>query len=246
MAKLRLGVFGSERWGVKMRERISSILGIDTFDIYGLTEIYGPGIGIDCPSHEGIHYWTDYVYFEIIDPDNGQVLPIGEEGELVITHPGQEGCRWSAIALMISPALSPGLQLRELLPDDRPHPGTEREAVKVKGVLVFPGQIDAVLKDTPGVSSEYQTILTREAGRDNIRIVVEGEINADPVAVAKPDVLTSRALSAFWLMWMSFPPGFSPVARKRLSESSISGSSDSSIPTLYCAQRAPGFEEAVH
>jgi phenylacetate-CoA ligase len=82
---LKCGIIGSERWGELMRQRITEALQIELFDIYGLTEVYGPGIGIDCEKHEGIHYWNDYFYFEIIDPKSGEVLPEGEFGELVIT-----------------------------------------------------------------------------------------------------------------------------------------------------------------
>lgn len=69
---LKRGIIGSERWGDLMGKRITEELGIELFDIYGLTEMYGPGIGIDCEKHEGIHYWNDYFYFEIIDPDTGK------------------------------------------------------------------------------------------------------------------------------------------------------------------------------
>ncbi len=182
---LRTGVFGSERWGEKMRQRISSILNIDTFDIYGLTEIYGPGIGIDCSRHCGIHYWNDYVYFEIVDPDTGEVLPVGEKGELVITTLSKEGLpllryRTRDITRLLPQACSCG----------SPYPMIDRilgrsdEAFKVKGVLVFPGQIDAALKNTPGAGSEYQVVLTRQEGRDRILLRVEGEEQADPVATA--------------------------------------------------------------
>jgi len=182
---LRAGVFGSERWGEKMRQRISSILNIDTFDIYGLTEIYGPGIGIDCSRHCGIHYWNDYVYFEIIDPDTGEVLPVGEKGELVITTLTKEGLpllryRTRDITRLLPQACSCG----------SPYPMIDRilgrsdEAFKVKGVLVFPGQIDAALKNTPGAGSEYQVVLTRQEGRDRILLRVEGEEQADPVETA--------------------------------------------------------------
>lgn len=182
---LRLGVFGSERWGDKMRQRIEETLGIDTYDIYGLTEIYGPGIGIDCPNHQGIHYWDDHLYFEIIDPLSGQVLPDGEKGELVITTLDKEGL--------------PLLRYRthditRILPEpctcDSPYPMIDRilgrsdEAFKVKGVLIFPGQIDSVVKITPGASSEYQVILNREAGKDRILIRLECEPDTAQEAVA--------------------------------------------------------------
>ena len=182
---LRIGVFGSERWGEKMRQRISSLLKIDTFDIYGLTEIYGPGIGIDCHHHYGIHYWNDYLYFEIIDPDTGRVLPVGEKGELVITTLTKEG-----LPLIRYRTRDVTRLLPEVCPCGSSYPMIDRilgrsdEAFKVKGVLVFPGQIDAALKETPGASSEYQVILTREQGRDCIQIRVEGEQGADPAAVS--------------------------------------------------------------
>lgn len=182
---LRAGVFGSERWGEKMRQRISSILNIDTFDIYGLTEIYGPGIGIDCHYHCGIHYWNDYVYFEIIDPDTGEVLPVGEKGELVITTLTKEGLPMLRYRTRDITRLLP-----EACPCGSSYPMIDRilgrsdEAFKVKGVLVFPGQIDAVLKSTPGASSEYQVILTRQEGRDCILLRVEGDQETDPEETA--------------------------------------------------------------
>ena len=88
---LKKGVIGSERWSKKMRERISSELGIELYDIYGLTEIYGPGIGINCKYDTGMHYWDDYLYLEIIDPETGKPVPDGEWGEIVITTLVKEG-----------------------------------------------------------------------------------------------------------------------------------------------------------
>ena len=88
---LKKGVIGSERWGKKMRERISSELGIELYDIYGLTEIYGPGIGVSCLEENGMHYWDDYIYIEIIDPETLQPVPDGEWGEIVITTLVKEG-----------------------------------------------------------------------------------------------------------------------------------------------------------
>ena len=88
---LQKGIIGSERWGAKMREAIEEKLRIKTYDIYGLTEVYGPGIGITCDEQEGIHYWDDYIYLEIIDPVTGENLPDGEWGEIVITTLKKEG-----------------------------------------------------------------------------------------------------------------------------------------------------------
>ena len=88
---LKKGVIGSERWSDKMRNTIKKNLGIKLFDIYGLTEIYGPGIGISCEAENGIHYWDDFVYIEIIDPVTGKRVPDGEPGEIVITTLVKEG-----------------------------------------------------------------------------------------------------------------------------------------------------------
>ena len=88
---LKKGVIGSERWGEKMRKRIADSLGIELYDIYGLTEIYGPGIGINCKYETGMHYWDDYLYIEIIDPVTGKNVPDGEMGEVVITTLVKEG-----------------------------------------------------------------------------------------------------------------------------------------------------------
>ena len=89
--KLKKGVIGSERWGPKMRARIANELGVELYDIYGLTEVYGPGIAINCEYETGMHYFDDYLYFEVIDPKTGEVLPDGELGELVITTLKKEG-----------------------------------------------------------------------------------------------------------------------------------------------------------
>ena len=89
--KLKKGVIGSERWGEKMRNRIKNELGIELYDIYGLTEIYGPGIGINCKYDTGMHYWDDYIYIEIIDPVTLKPVPDGEMGEIVITTLVKEG-----------------------------------------------------------------------------------------------------------------------------------------------------------
>ncbi|CEP68377.1 Phenylacetate-CoA ligase [Moorella glycerini] len=171
---LRVGLLGSERWGEKMRKRIEELLGIETFDIYGLTEIYGPGIGLDCPAHEGIHIWTDHLLLEIIDPATGRQLPPGETGELVITTLTKEGMpllryRTHDLTCLKVAACSCG----------SPFPMIERvlgrtdDMVKIKGVNIYPGQVDHVLHLTPGAGSEYQLILTREQGKDRLLVKIE-------------------------------------------------------------------------
>lgn len=173
--KLRLGIFGSERWGDKMRSRIEDLLGIETFDIYGLTEVYGPGIAIDCPRHRGLHYWYDHLLFEIIDPATGRQLPPGQEGELVVTTLTKEGMpllryRTHDITAVIAgrcPCGSPYPMIRRVL-------GRTDDMVKIKGVNIYPGQVDHVLQATEGASGEYQIVLSRDQGKDSILVRVEG------------------------------------------------------------------------
>ncbi len=173
---LRIGIFGSERWGDKMRDKIDNYLGIESFDIYGLTEIYGPGIAIDCPLHQGMHFWSDHLLFEIINPDTGRQVPAGEQGELVITTLTKEGMpllryRTHDITRMIPqccPCGSPYPMIDRIL-------GRTDEMIKIKGVNIYPGQIDHVLRITQGCGSEYQIHLKREQGKDSMLVKAECE-----------------------------------------------------------------------
>jgi len=174
---LRVGVFGSERWGAAMRGRIEELLGIETFDIYGLTELYGPGTGIECSKHEGIHYWDDYYVVEVIDPATTAVLPIGEEGELVLTTLRKQAqpllrFRTHDISRLIPGACRCG----------SPYPriaritGRSDDMFKVRGVPIYPAQVDTVLSGIGGLGSEYQVVLTREGGHDRFVVRVEADL----------------------------------------------------------------------
>src|SRR5215471_5414873 len=173
---LRVGIFGSERWGDAMRRRIESLLGIETFDIYGFTELYGPGTGIDCGEHDGIHYWDDYYVVEVIDPVTGAVLPAGEEGELVVTT-----LRKQAQPLLRYRTRDISRVLPEPCACGSPYPrigriaGRSDDMFKVRGVQLFPAQIDTALSGIPGLGSEYQVVLTRAGGRERFLVRVEAE-----------------------------------------------------------------------
>nr|WP_089612415.1 phenylacetate--CoA ligase [Dehalobacterium formicoaceticum] len=183
---LKMGIFGSERWGDKTRAKIEEYLGIDSFDIYGLTEVYGPGIGIDCPAHQGMHYWSDHLLFEIIDPITEKQLPMGEEGELVITTLTKEG-----MPLLRYRTHDITRMLPDTCPCGSPYPMIDRiqgrtdDMIKIKGVNIYPGQIDHVLHITPGCSSEYQIHLSREERRDMMTVKVEGEEGHDHRSVGE-------------------------------------------------------------
>jgi phenylacetate-CoA ligase len=156
---LKKGVIGSERWGDLMRSRIQNELGIELFDIYGLTEVYGPGIAIDCTEHQGMHYFDDFLYFEIIDSQTGELLPDGEWGELVITTLKKEGAPLVRYRTHDLTRIIPGKCAcgRSYPMIDRIMARTD-DMIKVKGVNIYPGQVDNT-QAYDGVSSEYQIII---------------------------------------------------------------------------------------
>ena len=172
--KLKKGVIGSERWSEKMRTRIAESLGIELYDIYGLTEIYGPGIGINCKYNTGMHCWDDYLYIEIIDPKTLKPVPDGEYGEIVITTLVKEGAPLIRYRTHDLSRIIPGE-----CPCGSKHPrldtimGRTDDMMKIKGVNVFPSQIEEILQAFPEVSSEYQIRISHLDGKDTMRIYVE-------------------------------------------------------------------------
>ncbi len=177
---LRKGIIGSERWGKRMRERIKGELGIQIYDIYGLTEVYGPGIGISCDAEDGMHYWDDFIYIEIVDPGTGAPVPDGTFGEIVITTLVKEGAPLVRFRTHDISRIIPGA-----CPCGSPFPrldalqGRSDDMVKIKGVNVFPRQIEEVLQEFPQLSSEYQIRISHLEGRDTMRIYVETDGTQD-------------------------------------------------------------------
>ena len=171
---LKKALIGSERWGEKMRQRIANELGVQLYDIYGLTEIYGPGIGISCDFECGMHYWNDYLYFEIIDPNTGEVLPDGKVGELVITTLRKEGAPLIRYRTHDLTRILPGeCQCGHSYPRIDTLIGRTDDMVKVKGVNIYPGQIDSLLHEVEGASSEYQIMIDHLNGKDILTLFVE-------------------------------------------------------------------------
>lgn len=183
---LKKGIIGSERWGQKMRDRISAELGIALYDIYGLTEIYGPGIGISCDYDQGMHYWDDYLYIEIIDPVTCKPVPDGEMGEIVITTLVKEGAPLIRYRTHDLSRIIPGT-----CPCGSPFPrldviaGRTDDMMKIKGVNVFPNQIEEVLREFPELSSEYQIRISHLEGKDTMRLYVETNGTVDFIAISK-------------------------------------------------------------
>ena len=171
--KLKAGIFGAEAWTEEMRRDIENKLGIKAYDIYGLTEISGPGVSFECEAQTGMHINEDHFIAEIIDPNTGEVLPEGEKGELVFTSITKE-----AFPLLRYRTRDICVLSREKCPCGRTHVkmskpmGRSDDMLIVKGVNVFPSQIEMVLLNK-GLTSNYQIIVDRANNSDSIEVKVE-------------------------------------------------------------------------
>lgn len=190
--KLKKIILGAERHSEAMRDRIKELTGVEhIFDIYGLTELYGPGSGLDCVLHNGIHYWADLFIFEIVDPVTLKRLPDGEEGELVVTTLKKEGSpliryRTHDLTRLITGKCDCGVPF----PRHDRIIGRSDDMFIYRAVNIYPSQIDHVLSRVSGIGSEYQIHLEpREDGRDKMIVKVERGINTgkdnDPALAEK-------------------------------------------------------------
>ena len=194
---LKKGVIGSERWSEKMRSYIRENLGIELYDIYGLTEIYGPGIGINCSEQSGMHYWDDYLYIEIIDPKTGKPVPDGEEGEIVITTLVKEGAPLIRFRTHDISRIIPGqCNCGRTYPRLDVIKGRSDDMFKVHGVNMFPSQVEELLGLVDGVSSEYNINIAHdeEKNKDIILVTVEaeGRVNFEKTGGIIRDLFKSR------------------------------------------------------
>jgi phenylacetate-CoA ligase len=180
---LKKVIMGSERSSEAMRARMEELLGVEhVFDITGLTELYGPGTGIDCSYHEGIHYWADYYILELLNPDTLQPVQPGETGEMVVTTLKKEAApliryRTRDLTRLIPKRCSCG----SVLPMHDRLLGRSDDMFIIRAVNIYPGQIDYILSNTKGVGSEYQIHLTRkEDGKDYMTVRVERVEGGEP------------------------------------------------------------------
>ena len=185
--KLKAGIFGAEAWTEEMRRDIEKSLHIKAYDIYGLTEISGPGVSFECSEQTGMHINEDHFYAEIIDPDTGEVLPEGSKGELVFTCLDKEAFpllryRTRDICVLSRKKCSCG---RTHVKMSKPM-GRSDDMMIVKGVNVFPSQIEAVLINQ-GYPANYQIIVDRVGTTDTIGVLVEQPVDnytADPAEIS--------------------------------------------------------------
>ncbi|MBO0690685.1 MAG: phenylacetate--CoA ligase [Candidatus Dormibacteraeota bacterium] len=178
--QLRAGIFGAEPWTAGMRREIEVGLGLEAFDIYGLTELGGPGIGVDCPLHHGLHVFEDHFYVEVVDPATGRVLPPGDEGELVLTSFHRQASpviryRTRDRTVLLDdpcPCGSPFRRVQRLL-------GRTDDMLVVRGENVFPSQVEEVLLRVAGLTANYQLVVDRQAHRlDTLEVRVEAAPDA--------------------------------------------------------------------
>jgi phenylacetate-CoA ligase len=173
---LKKVIYGSERSSDAMRQRIKELMGLeDMFDITGMTELYGPGTGLDCPQHQGIHYWADYYLLEILDPDTLKPVPAGEVGEMVVTTLCKEAApliryRTRDLTRLIDHPCACG----NILPLHDRLLGRSDDMLIYRAVNIYPGQIDEVLSTVADIGCEYQVILARgDDGRDYMTLRLE-------------------------------------------------------------------------
>lgn len=171
---LKVGIFGAEPWSDEMRLRIENDAGIKAYDIYGLSEIIGPGVGIECAYQDGLHIFEDHFYPEIVNPETLMPVPDGEYGELVITTLTKEAMpmiryRTRDITKIISEPCTCGRTIRRIARIGR----RSDDMMIIRGVNIFPGQIEAALLASEGTLPHYQIVLTNDGTMDQLEVQVE-------------------------------------------------------------------------
>ena len=178
---LKKMIYGAERSSDAMRKRIKSLLGLeDIYDISGMTELYGPGTGIECSAHQGIHYWSDYYILEILNPDTSETLTPGEVGEMVVTTLQKEAVpliryRTHDLTSLIQEPCPCG----NLFPRHDRLQGRTDDMFIFRGVNIYPSQIDNLLSSLPGIGSEYQVFLNQMEGKDKLTLRIERAQNTN-------------------------------------------------------------------
>ena len=172
--RLRVAILGAEPWSEAMRRRIEADAGVKAYDMYGVSEIVGPGVGIECAAQAGLHLFEDHFFPEVVDPETGAVLPEGAEGELVLTTLSKDAMpmirfRTRDLTAFIPEPCPCGRSLRRVRRIRR----RSDDMFIVRGVSVFPSQVETALLAVEGTLPHYQILLTRERGLDEVEVRVE-------------------------------------------------------------------------
>jgi phenylacetate-CoA ligase len=190
---LKLGIFGAEPWTEDMRREMEQRLDMHAMDIYGLSEVIGPGVGIECiESKGGLHIWEDHFYPEIIDPVTGEVLPDGEYGELVFTSLTKEAMpvvryRTRDLTRLLPGTARPMRRIQKIT-------GRSDDMIILRGVNLFPTQIEELILRIPALSPHFQCQLARPGRMDQMTVRVEHRVDADPVAAREDGVKLAKLI----------------------------------------------------
>ncbi|MDO8885823.1 phenylacetate--CoA ligase, partial [Candidatus Oleimmundimicrobium sp.] len=192
---LRIGIFGAEPWSEGLRGRLESALGITALDVYGLSEVMGPGVGMECTCKNGLHVDDEFFITEIIDPDTGRVLPDGEEGELVLTTLGKEAMpviryRTHDITRRIPGNCACGRKGARIARIK----GRTDDMLIIRGVNVFPSQVEVALGRVPGLSHHYYMEVSEKEGLKELTVVPEISETVSEVAMRKLQMETVQGL----------------------------------------------------
>lgn len=188
---LRVGIFGAEPWTGQLREEIESRSGVDAVDIYGLSEVMGPGVAMECvESKDGPVVWEDHFYPEIVDPETGDVLPDGEEGELVFTSLTNEAMpmiryRTRDLTALLAPTSRSMRRIDKIT-------GRSDDMLIVRGVNLFPTQVEQIVLRIPELAAHYQLVLTRSGALDELEILTEVRPEFDHLSVAQRDRVAAK------------------------------------------------------
>ncbi|HEY9372770.1 phenylacetate--CoA ligase PaaK [Streptomyces sp.] len=190
---LKVGIFGAEPWTEGMRREIEERFAIDAVDIYGLSEVMGPGVAQECvETKDGLHIWEDHFYPEIVDPFTGEVLPDGEEGELVFTSLTKEAMPVIRYRTRDLTRLLPGTA--RVFRRMEKVTGRSDDMVILRGVNLFPTQIEEIVLRTPGVAPHFQLELTREGRLDALTVRAEARAEATPEQRAEAGRAIAKAV----------------------------------------------------
>jgi len=184
---LRVGFFGAEPWSEGMRRQIQYGLGLEAFDTYGLTELGGPGVAVECSEHNGLHIFEDHFHAEAIDPESARPVPAGQLGELVLTSLRREASpviryRTRDRTILLDEPCRCGSPYRRMLKVQ----GRTDDMLVVRGENVFPSQIESILLDIEGLTGNYQLVIDREARHlDTVDVLVEARAHSDHQALRR-------------------------------------------------------------
>ncbi|SDY91150.1 phenylacetate-CoA ligase [Micromonospora pattaloongensis] len=181
---LQVGIFGAEPWTAQMRREMEQRLDLHALDIYGLSEVMGPGVAVECvETKDGLHVWEDHFYPEIIDPDTGEVLPDGEVGELVLTSLSKQAMpvvryRTRDLTRLLPGTARPMRRIEKIT-------GRTDDMIILRGVNLFPSQIEELILRTPELSPHFQCLLGRQGRMDTLTVRVERRAGVEPAAAER-------------------------------------------------------------